>query len=823
MTEIRTDDLVLKVKTNVDIKKFDISKYEEFLDRLCGDREYQKESIKVVLRFLLGGEYNNIEELAKENFENRKELQDFYKSFQKFSERLEFSDKLACTVDLATATGKSWVMYGVAQIMLCEGIVDRVLILCPSLTIERELHKKFDSFSINEHLRESLMDIDGVVFPRVIFADETIRNGYICIENVHATYKRTGSSIYDSLKGRGDRTLILNDEAHHILQKKLDKDMKKWKEFLISKDFNFKFIVNFSGTPYIDNDYFTDVVYRYSLIQAMDERRTKNIRYVVKDPAKKFEHKMQEVVQNHEANRKKYSIKPITIFVAQKISRASELADDIKIYLVKEMGVSKENAEKKVIAVTSSPEHEKNLELLKYVDDKNNPVEFITSVSMLSEGWDVKNVFQIVPDEKRAFDSKLLVAQVLGRGLRIPEGMEQPTVTVLNHDAWTPKINEIVNDIIGGEDRLQTENVLSKFNFELDQINYEKIQVNKKTQKIEHIKIPEHVALKTQVEEEVMRTEYLKVKEKLEQTERWLLKHKMWSVEEAVNDIFNKFRSYDSERGTSHAKELTKDKIKSIIEKSLRKIGVKDKISDENKITIENALNVIRRDFQTTTKIEMKSKKPFQVNTKEIRSESIRPSELQRTKAIMFTEESLNKSSPENLKVVKDSIKEAVNKFVLVIKNSYCYKCQLNITILSHSNEIKFAELLTDENEKYYTFIDAWIKSVNSGFYSIPYRLRTKTRHTKWPNFNPDFFMKSENDILIVEIKGDEDISEENQSKLIWAETHISELNSKQNKRKYYFYFLSPEDFSKFFEEVIKKGNRKYESSLMAQLRSLQE
>src|SRR3989338_7892444 len=160
-----------------------------------------------------------------------------------------------------------------------------------------------------------------------------------------------------------------------------------------------------------------------------------------------------------------------------------------------------------------------------------------TSVSMLSEGWDVKNVFQIVPDEKRAFDSKLLVAQVLGRGLRIPEGMEQPTVTVLNHDAWTPKINEIVNDIIGGEDRLQTENVLSKFNFELDQINYEKIQVNKKTQKIEHIKIPEHVALKTQVEEEVMRTEYLKVKEKLEQRERWLRKQKMWFVEEAVNDF----------------------------------------------------------------------------------------------------------------------------------------------------------------------------------------------------------------------------------------------------------------------------------------------
>ena len=33
---------------------------------------------------------------------------------------------------------------------------------------------------------------------------------------------------------------------------------------------------------------------------------------------------------------------------------------------------------------------------------------------MLSEGWDVKNVFQIVPHEERAFNSKLLIAQVLG-------------------------------------------------------------------------------------------------------------------------------------------------------------------------------------------------------------------------------------------------------------------------------------------------------------------------------------------------------------------------------------------------------------------------
>jgi type III restriction enzyme len=41
-----------------------------------------------------------------------------------------------------------------------------------------------------------------------------------------------------------------------------------------------------------------------------------------------------------------------------------------------------------------------NLKQLKLVDDKENPVEWIVSVSMLTEGWDVKNVFQVVRTNK---------------------------------------------------------------------------------------------------------------------------------------------------------------------------------------------------------------------------------------------------------------------------------------------------------------------------------------------------------------------------------------------------------------------------------------
>jgi len=72
----------------------------------------------------------------------------------------------------------------------------------------------------------------------------------------------------------------------------------------------------------------------------------------------------------------------------------------------------------KVFKLVDKPENErqKNLQLLKEVDDSKNQVEWILSVAMLTEGWDVKNVFQIVPHESKAFNSKLLIAQVLGRG-----------------------------------------------------------------------------------------------------------------------------------------------------------------------------------------------------------------------------------------------------------------------------------------------------------------------------------------------------------------------------------------------------------------------
>ena len=88
----RNEDLALKVSTNIDPTIWDESKYEAFIDELCGVREYQKEAIRTVLRYLAGGQYKSLRELAKENFEVNVELQRKYGSWTGMEKHLQMPE-----------------------------------------------------------------------------------------------------------------------------------------------------------------------------------------------------------------------------------------------------------------------------------------------------------------------------------------------------------------------------------------------------------------------------------------------------------------------------------------------------------------------------------------------------------------------------------------------------------------------------------------------------------------------------------------------------------------------------------------------------------
>jgi type III restriction enzyme len=278
---------------------------------------------------------------------------------------------------------------------------------------------------------------------------------------------------------------VLNDEVHHAYNKvegntNTGKSIKKWKEFLLDSSYMFRYILGFTGTAYIDNDYFNDVIYRFSLRSSIENNFVKNINYVVENEDHTEHEKFQKILQNHKRNKDTYSkIKPLTIMVTKDIKDAKRLKTRLVEFLVERGEGSEESISKnKVLLVTSDKDHKANVLKLPYVDNNDEPVEWIISVAMLTEGWDVKNVFQIVPMEEKAFNSKLLIAQVLGRGLRIPlEYPNKPEVIVFNHDKWSIRIKDLVEEILEMEARVKNSSLLSgeraKYHFHVYNINYE--------------------------------------------------------------------------------------------------------------------------------------------------------------------------------------------------------------------------------------------------------------------------------------------------------------------------------------------------------------
>ena len=495
-------DQVLRVDDRRDAVEAVVHKYDAFLNLLCADKfSFQRDAVRTALRFLVSDKYPNLERLALENWNAHKEIQQKHEGGSAaYLDKMPLRDCKAVSLDLATGAGKSYVMYALSAVALAEGLVDRVLVLCPSLTIEDGLLEKFTALAGNNELAAIMKELGAAAtIPGIKRGNVTVRDGDICIENIHAVYENTGSSIADSFRGRGARTLVLNDEAHHLFSP-IDKGLKEWLKFLLNPDYGFRFIVNVTGTPYVEDDYFPDVVYRYGLKKAIEDKVVKKPDYKIEDTY--AAHDWHKTYAFHLENKKTYGskLKPITIIVTADIAKCVEVWWELVEFLMNKENLKREEAEQKAIWVTSgvssgaanervkaaygprddkdSPEkrRKENLALLKEVDEPGSPVEWIISVAMLTEGWDVKNVFQIVPHESKAFNSKLLIQQVLGRGLRVPPGLDsQPLVRVNNHEAWSPAIAGLLNEI------LEVDNTLSwgyderrkKYLFPLYNLRYE--------------------------------------------------------------------------------------------------------------------------------------------------------------------------------------------------------------------------------------------------------------------------------------------------------------------------------------------------------------
>jgi type III restriction enzyme len=208
----------------------------------------------------------------------------------------------------------------------------------------------------------------------------------------------------------------------------------------------------------------------------MEERRVKRVAYVAEMPLTSDPDEKWQLTRNlHEDVKRRLqrrNILPLTIIVTPNIAKCKDVADELKAFLIETEHITPGIADDRVLVIYNNAP---DVMRLPYVDRPSSKVEWIVAVSMLNEGWDVKRVFQIVPHEERAFNSKLLIAQVLGRGLRVPIGWEgaQPEVVVFNHDAWANRIRHLVNEVLEIEKRLSS-HVLedSSHHFTLHNIDY---------------------------------------------------------------------------------------------------------------------------------------------------------------------------------------------------------------------------------------------------------------------------------------------------------------------------------------------------------------
>jgi type III restriction enzyme len=263
-----------------------------------------------------------------------------------------------------------------------------------------------------------------------------------------------GQSYFDYLAGLEDLVMLM-DESHRYRATAGVRAINELKPILG---------LELTATPQVESGGravpFKNVIYSYPLSSAMTDGFVKEPAVATREnfdsnaySAEGLEKvKLEDGVRIHEntkvelevyaRNNDKPIVKPFMLVVATDTAHASALQqviEDDKFFEGRYKG--------KVIQVHSNIRGEEKDEVVQQlltVENADNPVEIVIHVNMLKEGWDVTNLYTIVP--LRAANSRTLVEQSIGRGLRLPYGKRVgvPAVdrlTIVSHD----KFQEIID------------------------------------------------------------------------------------------------------------------------------------------------------------------------------------------------------------------------------------------------------------------------------------------------------------------------------------------------------------------------------------------
>ena len=412
---------------------------------------------------------------------------------------------------LATGVGKTRLMGAfIAYLHLAKGI-NNFFVLAPNLTIYNKLIDDLGNPSSPKYVFKGISRF-ATSYPQIITGDNYNKHQNFLQNIQNALFKRVrinifniskinsdvdkatglprikrlseylGESYFDYLKNLPDLVLLM-DESHHYRAKASAK---------VLNELNPVLGLELTATPQVESGSktikFKNVVYEYSLAKAMNDG-------FVKEPAvatrKNFDPKqlsveeldmlkLEDGIKIHEStkvdldiyarNNKVKLVKPFVLVVAKDTNHAKWLEEQIK-----SDEFFKGYYKDKVMQIHSQQkgaEKDENIAKLLTLEDSNNKIEIVIHVNMLKEGWDVTNLYTIIP--LRTATSTTLREQTIGRGLRLPYGTRtgDPKIdklTIIAHD----KFQEILEEAQKEGSIIRKENII--------EINEEEIDNKKET------------------------------------------------------------------------------------------------------------------------------------------------------------------------------------------------------------------------------------------------------------------------------------------------------------------------------------------------------
>jgi type III restriction enzyme len=269
-----------------------------------------------------------------------------------------------------------------------------------------------------------------------------------------------------------DELAVFNDEAHHIHDPRMAwfQCIQDIHHQLLQKDLKLSIQIDVTATPRnASGAIFVQTVSDYPLVEAIAQN-------VVKHPvlpdaasrAKLAEHKSPIITEKYAdylqlgveewrksyAEHEKLGKKAVLFVMVDDTKNCDEVGNYLEKICPELQGAvlvihTKANGE---ISEASSGKNKEELEKLRKqsneIDSWDSPYKAIVSVLMLKEGWDVRNVTNIVGLRAFAAKSNILPEQTLGRGLRRMYfgSEERETVSVMGTAAFMEFVESIQSE-----------------------------------------------------------------------------------------------------------------------------------------------------------------------------------------------------------------------------------------------------------------------------------------------------------------------------------------------------------------------------------------